>query len=287
MMDYQLFKQVIVERLKEALPPIFADYTVKTMPVKKVNQEKDAITLMPPESPRVIAVPTLYMDDIYEGFRQCEDLDQVLNDVINIFIAYTGFELPENADFDFNSKTDCLVMNLINSDMNRELLESVPHTEYLDMSIVYRFIMSKDETGFGTILLTNELLEKIDCDLDELHRIAYENTKRLFPANITRAFCNFFIMTNEHILNGATTMVCSEYLEQLARKIGSDYYIIPGSIHEVYAVPVRLHQINHLLKMLKEGNHGCTENEEILSTSIYRYSCKKHQLEIAGTYHLN
>ena len=72
MMDYQLFKQVIEKRLKEELPPIFSDYEIKTMPVKKVNEDKDAITLVPPKSPRIIAVPTLYMDEMYEHFQECE-----------------------------------------------------------------------------------------------------------------------------------------------------------------------------------------------------------------------
>lgn len=283
-MDYQLFKQVIEKRLKEELPPIFSDYEIKTMPVKKVNEEKDAITLVPPKSPRIIAVPTLYMDEMYEQFRECEDMDAILCDMINIFVNYTGFDLPVAADFDFNDKTGRLVMNLISTEMNGELLESVPHTDYLDMAIVYRFIMSEDESGFGTVLLTNELLQDLHLDMDELHQLAYENTRRLFPAAITRAFDNFYIMTNEHILNGATTIACTEYLEELAEKVGSDYYIIPGSIHEIYAVPACLHKTENLLKMLREGNDGYAGRNEILSTSIYFYSCEKKALEIAGTY---
>lgn len=286
MMDYQVFKQVIEQRLKEELPPIFSDYDVKTMPIKKVNENKDAITLRPPEGPRAIAVPTLYLDEMYEQFMICEDLDHVLNYIINIFVHFTGFDVSIDEDIDFGRKTDCLVMNLINTEMNKELLKTVPHRKYLDMSIVYRFIMSQDETGFGTVLLTNELLEDISEDMDELHDIAYDNTLRMFPAAITRAFDNFYIMTNEHILNGATSIACRESLCQLAEKIGSDYYIIPGSIHEIYAVPVHLHKVDNLLKMLKEGNTGYAEKNEILSGSIYRFFTEDGQLEIAGTYNL-
>lgn len=286
MMDYQLFKQIIEKRLKEELPPIFSDYEIRTMPVKKVNEDKDAITLVPPKDTRVIAVPTLYMDEMYAHFRECEDLDAILRDMISIFVNYTGFNLPVAADFDFNDKTGRLAMNLISTELNEELLENVPHTEYLDMSIVYRFIISEDESGFGTVLLTNDLVQELSLDMEEVNQTAYENTKHLFPAVITRAFDNFYIMTNTHILNGATTVVYSEYLEELAEKIGSDYYVIPGSIHEIYAVPAHLHKVENLLKMLKEGNYGYAEKNEILSGSIYLYSREKKALEIAGTYSL-
>ena len=291
MMDYNLFKTVAAERIKLSLPREYQSYEVKLSTVRKINEEKDVLNLMPPENSGTVLLPNIYLDDMYELLQECDDLEEVLDHMADIIVNFTGMKMPgldSLENLDFASKLDCLTMNLINTEMNLEMLENVPHMDFLDLSIVYRFIICEEGDGFGTILLTNELMELLpdglDTSLEEIHRRAYENTLRMFPVKITEPFTNFFMMSNEKFVGGAATIVCSEGTDMLAKKIGDDFYILPASIHEVYAVAAKNHDIRELLCILEEGNRMCIDSREMLSTSIYHYNIETRELTIAGSY---
>lgn len=284
MMDYQLFKNVVMERIVDSLPPLYSDYQPKISTVRKVNEEKEALTLVPPKTQSATAMPSIYMDDMYELFQQDEDLDSIMNHIIDIMLQFTGLKIPGLNDFDFNSKLDCLIMNLINTDLNRQFLESVPHTDVLDLSVIYRFIMCEEGNGFGTVVLNNDLMETLNISHEELHALAYANTLRMLPVEITEPFHNFYMMSNKRTVSGATTMICKECTDILAEKIQSDFYIIPGSIHEVYAVPAEDHDLKQLVCSLEEGNRLYVSKKEILSQSIYFYDYERKEIQIAGSY---
>ncbi len=284
MMEYEVFKKVIVERLMCSLPPLYADYEPHIRIVRKVNAEKEALTLHPPSADIPVAVPTIYLDDMYEIFSKNEDLDEIIKFIIDIIIRYTGFTSPELEDFNFGDKLDRLVINLVNTETNAELLNTVPHKNILDLSVIYRFIMCEEGDGFGTVVLTNELMEDIDMTIDELHETACRNTLRIFPLNISELFQGFYLMTNKHVIGGAATMVCRECTDQLAEKIGCDFFIIPSSIHEIYAVPAENHTVRNLIYLLEEGNRKYVDSSEMLSKSIYFYDFESREISIAGSY---
>ena len=78
MMDYEVFREVVSERIKDFLPPIFSSYKVKINTVRKVNEEKEALIMMPEKSGELTAMPNIYLDEMYEEFQKVEDLDVVL-----------------------------------------------------------------------------------------------------------------------------------------------------------------------------------------------------------------
>ena len=77
-MDYEVFREVVSERIKDFLPPIFSSYKVKINTVRKVNEEKEALIMMPEKSGELTAMPNIYLDEMYEEFQKVEDLDVVL-----------------------------------------------------------------------------------------------------------------------------------------------------------------------------------------------------------------
>lgn len=284
MMDYNLFKKIVIERLKGELPPEYAAYEIQLSAMRKVNEVKDVLNLVPPENLRAVAMPNIYLDDMYQVFQECENLDIIIEQIINIAIRYTSFKLPALDDLDFNDKLDCLTINLISTEKNEMLLETVPHTDILDLSVIYRFIMYEEDDGFGTVILTNELLETLDITPESIHGRAYENTLRILPVKITEPFEGFYMMSNERTIGGAATMIFEECTDMLAEKIGSDFFIIPASIHEVYAVAVEKHNVRDLLCILEEGNRMYVNKKEILSQSIYFYDFETKKISIAGSY---
>ena len=89
MMDYEVFREVVSERIKDFLPPIFSSYKVKINTVRKVNEEKEALIMMPEKSGELTAMPNIYLDEMYEEFQKVEDLDVVLRLMAAMVIHYT------------------------------------------------------------------------------------------------------------------------------------------------------------------------------------------------------
>ena len=284
-MNYELFKQIIAERIKDFLPPGFVNYTANISVVRKVNQEKDTLIMMPENHNDIAAMPNIYLDEMYEEFKQCGDLDAVLHSIALLIIHYTGRFTREELNLDFRDKKDAIVMNLINTERNRELLKTVPHREVLDLSVVYRIIMGQEAQSMATVLVDNRIMEELELTQDELEQIAYENTGRMFPVEIFKLTDVLYIMTNQPKVHGATTMVFEEAVRVLADRIGGDFYLIPSSIHEVLAVPEEQGSPEKLIKMLEEGNRVCGMGNEILSNSVYFYRRETGGFTIAASYY--
>ena len=278
-MDYELFKKLVPARIKDFMTADFRDYQVRVNPVPKVNGVKDAICMVPPEQGTDVALPTLYLNDLYEEFKVCEDLDEILMLVAQVFMQWSGVEIPELTEFRLEKNTDSIAANLISGDLNGELKKKVPYREFMDMIIIYRMVREIDENGISSAVITNEILEGSGLTEEDLYRHAMENTPRLFPARIiTTEEKKMCAMTNASGICGATTMLYEKDLQRLAGQLGGDYFIIPSSIHEFLAVATRDADPEALTCLLAEGNQTITAREELLSFAVYRYLAKEGRI---------
>ena len=75
MMEYSTFKAVAEKKILDYLPEEFKNAKVEITPVKKVNKTKDAITIRENERSRVS--PNFYLNDMYEHYQACGNLDEV------------------------------------------------------------------------------------------------------------------------------------------------------------------------------------------------------------------
>ncbi|MCB6992714.1 DUF5688 family protein [bacterium 210820-DFI.6.37] len=287
MMDYEVFKQVMAERIKDYLPPLFHGYEARICTVRKVNQEKDTLLVMPgsasSEKDGVETMPNLYLDDLYEEFQDCEDLDQVLRLSSAMILQYTGSYPKEELDLALRNKKDAVVMNLINTERNRQLLASVPHKAFLDLSVIYRIILRQEDCGLSTILITNRLMEQMELDEEELDRLARENTERMFPLKLMEMSDAFCVMTNEIKIHGATALLYRQTGKALTSAAGGSFFLLPSSVHEMIAVPEGILTARELLYMLEEGNRSFGPESEVLSDSIYHYDQKTNILSVAAS----
>lgn len=279
MMDYGLFKELVPRRIMEFMPPIFHDFEPTVRPVNKVNEQKDAFCLMPPKGNPNMAVPTLYLDELYEKFAEEEDLDAVLEMAAEVFIDWSGVEMPELADFTLEKHTDRIVANLINTEMNRELLNMVPHVDFKGMSAIYRLIHTMDEQGINSAIITNDMMEGAHLTPEELQEHARHNTRRMFPFKLYDGMDDgVYVVTNEPGYFGATVMLYREEMQKLARRMGGDFFIMPTSVHEFFAIPMEGADPEELIQMLADGNDSITRPAEWLSTAIYRYVAEENQI---------
>lgn len=284
MMDYEVFKAVIAKRIRAFLPPVFHTYKVETTVVRKVNEEKDTLLIMPPDEKNMVAMPNIYLDDMYRFFQKSEDIDEILEMIAALVVRYTGSFPRDEINLRLKEKKNSIVMNLINTKRNQGLLREVPHRNIMDLSIIYRIIVRKVDQGLMTILMDNRIMEEMGLTQEELERLAYANTSRMFPVEICKMADFLYVMTNRQKIHGATTMICREAMEQLAKQIGSNFYLIPSSIHEVMAVPEQNENAEDLVRLLEQGNQTCSTESEILSESIYYYDSGKKEFSMAASY---
>ena len=284
-MEYNLFKRLVTERIKDFMPPVFHKYTVDVRPVRKVNRTKDGFCLIPPGPSQNLAIPTLYLDDLYADFMEDEDLDRILEAAAGVFTTWSGFEVPELCQFQLDDHRDKIIANLISCDRNRDLLETVPHAQMLDMAVIYRLVSGITDHGINSCIITNDMLNGSELTKDELHRLALENTPQMLPPRIyDGSEEGVFVVTNKSGICGAAVMLDEEQLQIVAQLAGGDYYILPSSIHEFFAVSVDTMDLAELLPMLAAGNGGITAPEDQLSESIYYYNAKSRQLTVAASY---
>lgn len=287
-MEYELFKKLIVRRIRDYLPPVFHDYQPTVRQVVKINGTKEAFCMFPPGNPPNVAVPTLYLDDMYESFSYDEDLDRILGIIAGVVVSWSGVEVPELASFDAANHTDRIVANLINREMNEELQHQVPCSDFLDMMVIYRLVHSITDDGINSAIITNDMIEETDLTSDRLWELAMENTQQIFPPRIIESEnSGLYVVTNEAGFSGATVMMYPHLLQTLAQKAGGSFYILPTSIHEFFAIPEEDGELSELVRMLAAGNESITSREERLSCSIYHYAADEEQLRIAAGYRMD
>ena len=87
-----------------------------------------------------------------------------------------------------------------------------------------------------------------------------------------------YVLTNTNL---ASSKISLEELDEAAKKMNGDFYILPSSIHELLAVPVSTAEIEELRQMVKEVNDNEVAPEEILGYEVYRYNRETGEVEVA------
>ena len=84
-----------------------------------------------------------------------------------------------------------------------------------------------------------------------------------------------FILTSEQKLNGAANILDKAMMDMILDKFGSDFYLLPSSIHEWLVLPDSGLNPAFLTSMVQEVNAGEVAIEERLSSHVYRYTASE------------
>ena len=78
-----------------------------------------------------------------------------------------------------------------------------------------------------------------------------------------------FCLTNESKMNGASLLLQEDIRKQIGECLGSDYFVIPSSVHEVLILPDNgIFQVPELNAMVQEVNETQVERQEQLSDKV-------------------
>ncbi|MDE6603289.1 MAG: hypothetical protein K2K90_14295 [Lachnospiraceae bacterium] len=305
MMDYEMFKDVVREKLMSLMPDELAGYSLRADRTGKVNETLDALHLVPPDCLTDKLYPTVYLNHVYEEYKKSGDLQGTL-ELTAFYMAGACREAErKNSRINLQGAPESIVMSLVNTQQNREMLGYMPHREFEDLSIIYRYVI---DTGnpVESVPVTVEMAERIGMGEEELFHAAVENTRRLFPPTteplkdvIVEMFMDggfseeaaqemgnaiqapIYCISNKMSINGAVSMLYGDVIHGLAERLGSDLYILPLSVHEVMAVPTEGVEPKELAELVEKNNMSRIRLSERLSNQVYRYDSKQQTLLLA------
>lgn len=211
---------------------------------------------------------------------------------------------------EYRNVKDWVIFKLINAEMNSELLQSVPHMQYMDLAIVFYVYMKIDAESSASALIHNEHMSMWNITLDDL----YEDAKKNTPEKLPYQFNNLwevlnemsvgekgipleilgeteqpvgieplYVLSNKTRLDGAAVILYPGILKQCAEEIGGNLLVFPSSTHEV----LLLHEYDGmdfqgLSSMVRDINETAVLETEILSNHVYYYHCEEDRIEIAA-----
>lgn len=308
MMSYEMFKAVVEEKFKDYLPEEYANGELQINAVQKVNRTMDGLILLAPEGERKMS-PTIYINEMYNHYKETGNLQGVLKEGAESMVK--GFqEISQFATLDVSTAKDNIVFQLINTEQNKEMLPNVPHRQFEDLSIIYRWVTNAQQGGIQSVIVTDDLAERFELKEEELFQLASENTRRIFPPIIKSMYemikeiimeegmpeemlelmsgempsqseQKMWVISNEQKIHGAASMLYEDKLHTLAMKLEDDLFIMPSSVHEVIAVAAGTGDLEYLAEMVTEINLDQVALDERLSNQVYRYDKDLRTLSLA------
>lgn len=267
----------------------------------KSNEALTGITL---HLPGCSSVPVVCVDDMPDN-ATAEDVANIAATVFQD--ALRSFkDFPTLPEMTRENVLENVVLQVLSRKRNRQLLKSHPHITFLDLAGIFRVPVGPyKRNSLTTALITTQIAEKLNLTVDELTEAARRNTLAKFGvqfagaqqmalcamlgrscgsfAEATMAAPGLYTLTNEIQINGAALMLLPDILEQIGKKAGMDYYILPSSIHELLIVKDDgLVTAKALKEIVHEGNRtdSVIKPEDVLSDNVYFYSRKDKILKI-------
>ena len=244
-MDFETFRENLARDIKEALEARNGtDFEVEHRTAEKVNGNYEAIVVKPADSEVGVSLnaSNLYQD--YESGVSYETIAKGAADLADRSIRNQP-EFDVDSFKDYDKMKGSLAMEVVSKERNAELLDTVPHKDIEDMSVVYRFDLGETSAGPGTILVTNQMLENYGITADQLHADAMKTAPEVRPLviegmcevlakqmgvqdlemlglNIPPEQEQIFVASVEGNVHGAGVLAYENFMEKASERVGGE-----------------------------------------------------------------
>ena len=292
-MNFNEFTDEIVALLKEKMGNTC---TVTVTEVLKNNNVRLTGIVITEDAKSVS--PTFYLEEPYKRYQEGVSLEVIAEEIKAEYEEHArNLQLDMGFFKDFSQVKGRIFHKVINYEKNLELLKDVPYFRWHDLAVVFYYEMEEASFGKASILLHNSHLAMWGQSADGIYRIAQQNMKQKMPEllipmqklinelreegmEIKEPEVKLYILTNREKMFGASAMLYSEKIKELADSFGSDLLILPSSTHEVMLLPDDSdHKYDFYKEMVYAVNTTQVDPEEILSFNLYRYDRQKGEIE--------
>lgn len=284
-MEYSAFREYIVEKLPDYLGEEFADYCLNIIRVNKNNSIRWGIIALKKAAPEnsIDLLPTIYLGDYYSDYNHGKGMEEILVDISNMLKKACRQPFSTDIPQDVFS-TERIFFRLINKAGNEKWLKNRPHRDFIGgLVIIYALTLGEDIS----CEMSNVIADLMELNEEQLYAIAYENTKRIYPAvcqglgTVVNELFGFpteeeeilYVLSNKPRYRGANQMIYTENF----KAFNCDCYILPSSVDEVMVLPIERENlrkssiVDMLSKMVMEVNQEIDKKER-LSNQVFFYS---------------
>ncbi len=252
--------------------------------------------------------PLIYLDSQYRNFKNGRTtIPEVVDYVVRNGKIRTG-QVDMRKFLNYERVADTIVYRLVNTRRNEELLEDLPHIEFMDLSIVFQCMLDDEVYGTAFILIHNVHLKLWSVTVNDLLHAAEKNTPLLMgyefksmkdvlfeimeselPEETDHDMCMaeievgvpMYVLSNQYRVDGAACILYPTLLADICDRLESSFYLIPSSVHEVLILPSdNTDDSTKIREMIKEVNDTQVAAEDLLSYSLYFYDRKESRLQI-------
>ncbi len=304
-MDKKEFSSALAEDVKFALGQKGIEVETSVNTVDKLNGSYEALVIGTSDGNTSMGA-CLKLEPFWESYDSGTEYQEVLRGAIDAAMSGMKSRPPkETADFlrEYSKMKDHLYLQVVSAETNKELLKDVPHWDIEDMAVVCRVIISSDETGSATCLLTSRHLEVMGITPEQLFADALESAPVVKPIKIqgmsevlaeilgedqAKAMGiipegpeQLYVAGVPDKIYGAGVLAYPGFFEQAAKRLGGDFYVLPSSVHEVLLYPDQGRDcLNEFETMVKDVNAQAVKPEDRLTDNVYHYD------HVAGVFEL-
>ena len=273
--------------------------------IKKVNEELSGISVRYPDSP---VAPTIYLNDLYEKFREGYALGQLVAETV-AKLKRAREDAPDVPDLSEEAARERLYCVVINADKNEELLKDVPHERLEDLAVIPRYRV-RDDASF---IVKNDICSSLHMTSEEVLEAAHANTNDqefetkgmaevlgdvMKSQGLSDDYADevlgmtdgpnvLYVLTNQSKVDGAAALTSEQAMESAYERIKSehpdmnDMYVLGSSRHELILIPDDAVDNEEFLRSM----HMDIQSTELvesdrLTDNIYRYIVATKQLSI-------
>lgn len=299
MMNRKEFYEYVKENVKAYLPKSYEEGEIKLQDVEKNNGLKLTGITIPNGDQRI--VPTIYLDSLYQEYINGKEADSCVGDVADMRIEAQGkaefLDMGVPDILDYEKMKDKLQVRICDKEWNTDRLEDKAFTEHGDFAAYYAVNLEENREGISSIPVTISLMNEWGVSVEQIQADAMVADRKrgvtlmdmneiiksmIFgeePENLLNEKMDMeamettettmFCLTNKAKMNGASLLLQEDIRKQIGECLGSDYFVIPSSVHEVLILPDNgVFQVPELNAMVQEVNETQVERQEQLSDKV-------------------
>lgn len=302
-MDFEMFKIVLQEKISAMSEEWIGGKFINEGSFQ--TEEGKDIIFYPEGGLAGIAVNTM---DYYAAFQDGRTMEAV----VEAAFSTLGERLQEEKEKQMLEQMaipENIVPVLISGEVNKELLEEIPHIALQEMEIIFKFILPEPVNGTNiTCNVPRSYMEECGWDEERLLKIAlcnhvYKDQIHVMPfkkmtdalllgkdgdklvsdwEGIQEEPMKVVLITNSQRTYGAAGILDKDTLERISSIYGEDLYLLLPSIHECLAVPKGDTPLEDLREMVWDMNQNFTARKEWLSDSVYVFDRHTKVIRQAG-----
>lgn len=283
-MSFDTYKDRVMNGVKMKLQKRNIDAAVEMMEVEKNNGVVlSGICIRKPEQ---VVAPTIYLNNFFDNELM---VSTAINRVIELGV---DDNLPK-IDIDMFNKyklvKDKIIPRLVNYEANKDMLQSSPHIVIADLAVYFVIDLDTMNGRRGSITIGNQLANLWGVDAEQLYDLSVKNMEsremckymkmnnvlEQLDDTITDMYdklCGMYVITTDIFSYGAIAILSKKFMSEMIDIVGSEFYLIPSSVHEWIMVAGKYTDIDSKNEMVKEVNASEVGKSEILSDHIYGYS---------------